>query len=293
MRPLWLLWLAACGRLGFEPAGRTDDATSGRDADATACQTFGPWSVPVEVPSLSTGINDWEPALHPDGTLLVFNRDGLGLFSSVRTGPNTFGAPTLIAGTDDRDQGPAWSGTGDRLYFVSRRTGSFRLWYSDYVNGVFEPVAMYADAALSTTDLLAPVVRFDDLEMYWCTGTPTSVIERAERPTTSSPWAITGPEPQVTLPGGESGWPTLSADGLTMYLEGIDGAGPKLYVSTRPSLGQRFGAPTLVSELNVSDQDDIGDPELSRDGRTLLSAFQPQAMTSLFDIYISSRVCND
>lgn len=292
MRPLWLLGFAACGRLEFDPIGLTADASdaSNRDAPA-ACSTFGAWSVPAQVTSLTSATNDWEPALHPDGNLLVFSRDGQGLFSSMRTGPSTFSVPTLIGVTDDRDQGPAWSGTGDRLYFTSQRNGAFRLWYSDYSNGVFQPITTVSD--LAAQYMLAPAVRFDDLELYWCTGTPGSVIERAERTTSSSPWAVTGPEPQLTLPGGQSGWPTLSADGLTMYLEGIDATGPKLYVSTRASLGQRFGVPTLVSDLNVSDQDDIGDPELSRDGLTLLSSFQPQAMPSLFDIYISTRVCLD
>lgn len=291
MRSLLLLCLAACGRLGFEPlsgdAG-TDDAD---DASVlTTCTTFGAWSVPIEVPTLTSPTNDWEPALHPNGELLVFSREAVGLFVATRTGSVTFSAPTMIVGTDGRDHGPAWNPAGDRLYVASERTGTFRLWYSDYSNGTFGPLTM--DGSLSM-DAMAPALRFDELELYFSMDFPPVTMFRAERATRNDPWTVTGAETQLIAPGGEGGWPTLSADGLTLYFEGFNADGPKVYVSTRTSLTQRFGTPSLLTELNVSQQDDIGDPDVSRDGLTLMSSFQPQAMPTEFDIYISRRVCLD
>src|SRR5690606_38871277 len=91
-----LVLVSACGRLWFDPLGVAgagpDDHDGGAIGDAMAdaaepaCTTFGPWSAPVEVTELTSGGDDWEPALHPDGNTLVFVRGITDLYVATRSG---------------------------------------------------------------------------------------------------------------------------------------------------------------------------------------------------------------
>jgi hypothetical protein len=75
---------------------------------------------------------------------------------------------------------------------------------------------------------------------------------------------------------------TASSDGLELFFETTrDGIG-RIYVARRPGLDQPFSAPQLVPELNGNFH--AGDPELSRDGRTIY--FVADA-----DILTASREC--
>lgn len=79
--------------------------------------------------------------------------------------------------------------------------------------------------------------------------------------------------PQViasTVTGSEEGDPGISEDERTLYFESnrAPSAGRAIWVTTRPSKADAFGAPQLVVELDTAADD--YDPMLSRDGLTLM-----------------------
>lgn len=278
----WCL-AAGCGRIAFDPLA--DHGSDGAPPDARCA--FGPWSAPTLLSGLDTGADDWEPALHPDGELLVFNRELVGTFAATRNGTR-FENPTAIAGWNPADFGPAWDPAGDSIY-LTRDLGNanYRLWESSYAAGVFGTPSEIA--GLTTTPAASPTIRSDGLELYYTVQAVPAQIGRAERPDRLSSWMVTGIEPQLTvLPGEETGWPTLDRDGLTLYLEARNTAGARLYVATRAAQSERFGTPTMIAELDGFG--DVGDPEISTDGRTLLYAIDSTTQSD-FDLYFSTRSC--
>jgi hypothetical protein len=91
------------------------------------------------------------------------------------------------------------------------------------------------------------------------------------------------------------GGPSISADGLTLYLtSGRPGAlgqaeghyDEDLYVTTRPTIADPFGAPVHLSAPVNSTQFDVA-PEISADGLSLYFVRGPSF--PVFDIYISNR----
>lgn len=256
------------------------------DGSLPTCTTFGPWSAPTPLSALNTGSDDWEPALHPDGELLVFNRAFVGNFVATRNGAQ-FETPEPLQGWSPGDFGPAWLPTGDRMYLTHAISGgTYRIWESTYAGGVFgAPTEL---AGMTGTFALSPTIRYDGLELYYTTEIVNPAIARATRPDPSSPWTVTGVETQLALPSGHAGWPSISRDGLTLYFEGIDAAGLHLYAATRSTVAERFGAPALITELDGIG--DAGDPEISSDGLTLFYAIGSDT-GSQFDLVYSTRSC--
>jgi hypothetical protein len=91
------------------------------------------------------------------------------------------------------------------------------------------------------------------------------------------------------------GGPSISADGLTLYLtSGRPGAlgqaeghyDEDLYVATRPTIADAFGAPVHMPAPVNSTQFDVA-PEISADGLSLYFVRGPSF--PVFDIYVSSR----
>ena len=289
-----ILVIAGCGRIYFDPLGVRDANNGDGGTGADAQQICGPWSPPTEVSTLTSPIADWEPALHPGGDLLVYSRFDK-LYSATRSG-STFTNPAQIAvltTSPQYDFGPAWSPAGDQLFFVSDRISGnvHRLWVSDFDGSTFQTPVQVSE--LANTTVIAPALSGDGLELYFSTILGGSTIARAERATLSSPWVVTGVENQLRTPGGLVGWPALSPDSLTLYFEGLDAAmNPRIYQATRTSTAERFGTPSLVAELVPQTAgDELGDPDISRDGTTLLLAIKRAASTTDFDIYASTRTC--
>ena len=73
--------------------------------------------------------------------------------------------------------------------------------------------------------------------------------------------------------------PSLTGDMLEVVFE----RGAKLWRAQRATIGEPFGAPALIEELNVADE---FTPELSSDGLTLTFASD---RTGLGDIYVTTR----
>lgn len=279
--------VAGCGRVAFEPV--TDGALAAVDApvDETRCT----WSAPVAIAELNTPASEAEPALSPDGAVLVFTSDRLGdddLFVSVRQ-DDGWTAPSVVAslqsGADD--QGPAWSADGTQLYFTSYRSGPLRVYASSYDGGTFGPPVLVPGLE-SLTEVTSPTVRRDDREMFYSSRVPPSAIERATRASPTDAWTPRGPVPELVA-SRDRGYPGLSPTGHVLYFEQTEpGVGFHIARVARSTLDEPFGAPERVTEIAGGRND--GDPEVSADGTQLLLS-SDRARAGDYDLYLATRTC--
>ncbi len=288
MRWALFLALACCGRMDFDvlPASPTDSQVTG-DAPLGDCR----WDAPRPITELNTNREESEPALHPDGTTLVFASDRNGgtdrLYTSTRS-QSGWSAPTVISALNSGsgDGGPSWNAAGTRLYFSSFRSGPLRLYEVSFANGAFgEPVRVAGLESL--VESLAPTVRGDELEMFFSSRLSPSRIEYATRPTRTSAWTPMGNVPEL-VDSLEHGYPGITSDGLTLYFEIQRPGGFFIGRTTRESLTQPFGPISPVTELDATGSH--GDPAPSFDGGLMLFA-SDRMNPGDFDIYISTRLC--
>jgi hypothetical protein len=260
----------------------------------------GAWSsTATRLDSLCTGEQDWEPAIHPNGDLLVFTSVRLmpgvsmELYQATRTGPMTFGPPSVIATISTVgaafDGGGAWSLAGDELTFSSDRINGRRLYVSSYSGGTFGAPTMIPELANQSAN--APTLRGDGLELYFDDyNGVTTRIYRATRASTGSPWVVVGAQTQLD-PGGIYGWPSLAPDGLTLYYEGTVGAQTHMYEAHRATTNDPFGAGTVMTDFDPAIVGP-GDPDFSWDSTTLYFAATRVTNPQAADLYTVTRTCN-
>lgn len=286
---------AGCGRIGFGGTAEIADAPEGTDgaivdAPVTA---FGPWSAPEHLTMFQSTDNDWEPALDATGLVLVFSRGGsLNSNLLVATRPDLgspFGPATLIPGASSAayEYGAAWSYDNTRLYFryESGPTSEPR-YLTSLGNGTFS--ALSTPATELPGDGSSWTFSKDGLEVFYTTAPAVGEydLHRATRPDLTSSFTIDdGPIQKLQRASGSEGWPTLDATGSTLYVEWVGPSGGTLQQSTRSSPGAAFEA--LQPTTYIQGADD-GDPDLSRDGRTLI--FSSSRLTGLAaELFVMTR----
>lgn len=284
--------VAACGRYEF---GARDDASTVASDDAPLdggppC-TLGPWGAPVRVPELSTAGVDWGPALSPSGLVLVFDSTAAGsrdLYVATRaTASGTFGTATPIASVNSSniESDPAWSSDGTQLYYSSydltTMTGSARV-VSYLGGGAFgTPVDTTPPTGLAWS------YSEDGLEVF-STNNPTgSNDDLAHLIRQGASWTTVDDLGALNTPASE-GWPSFDARRQTLYFERDNGTNIEIAVATRAGAGLPFGPATTLS-LGEAGADD-GDPEISRDGTTLLFS-SLRTGSAQNDIYLVMRAC--
>lgn len=291
MRIWWVVALAACGRVNFDP--RADAPIAVGDAtpdgvDDSHCQ----WTDVHELAGLRSDFEDAEPALSPDGSLIVYTSTRLGgdiqrLFASAPVG-DSWSAPMLVTALDSNtgDHGPAWNATGDRLYFSSFRGGPLRLYVASYSPATgFGPPSLVPGLEL-LGESRSPTLRGDELEMYFSTRLSPNRIERAVRPSIGDVWTSLGAVPE--LDGPERGFPGISSDGLTLYIE--EGTFPDIEItrSIRASIDDPWPPPEPVGSL--AGLNGSGDPQPTLDGERIVFSTDRTSPND-YDIWAATRVC--
>jgi Tol biopolymer transport system component len=278
--------LVGCGRIGFDVPG--SQITVDAPADATTCTGFGPWSTPVAVTELDLATeNEYGPALLPDGLTLYFNSDRLNnLDVFVATRPSRtapFGAPVQIAlqamaSNDD----PTVTADELDLYFWTNATGCIH----------HAQRAQKADAFGSPTTVFCmaagPFITSDGLTLYYNSPLDAAsegdlyVTTRASRDVEFTPGAAI-PE----LAGGGRGFPSLTADGLSMYFEQATAGPLDLMETHRASPTSPWDPPVAMDALNSPAED--GDAGISPDGTEMF--FESMRGAGLADLYHATRAC--
>ena len=88
--------------------------------------------------------------------------------------------------------------------------------------------------------------------------------------------------------GSSTGWPSLSRDGLTIFVEVAEvSSHTKIYTATRPAVGLAFGPLAPVVELGEAGAND-GDPDLAWDCQSIYFS-SDRAGAGKADVYVSTR----
>ena len=276
---------AACGRIGFDPSSATPDTSAG------PCSAPLVFTSPQPLVALDSAANDWAPALSPDGQILVFSSDRSAiyeLYMSQHQG-GTWSAPSLVSAvmaTGCEEWDPTWNAAGTRLYFARRCGGGggpYQLYVTDYTGAFAAPQPV---PGMQTIDAGGPAVSTDELELLYTlhSSTPAEVIARATRASTADAWTDGGALPEFS--GMESGWPSLTPDGLTMFFEYQPSATPlEIYSATRAAIGSPFGNFARVAALDIGISE--GDPELARDCSVLYFAMS-SSTTAISDLFFAT-----
>jgi hypothetical protein len=280
----------ACGRLAFDPLVPATgvDAAGG---DALDLPT-GPFGSPTPLTTINDTSVDVDPSMTADGLLLFFcsTRPGLGnlnVWSSERaTTADPWGTPVMVGAgeisTTATEQDPVISGDGLTLYFT-RQNDIYRATRTSRADAFGAPVAI-SELNTGSVDVVSSV-SYDGLTLTLHSTRPGSQgadIYLATRPDPSSAWTV------VAMPGAVNGSNDESDsfmwnDRLTLYFDSgrASTVDFDIYVATRASASEPFGAPAPLLELDTADEE--ADLWLSADGRTALFVRGPDLLT--LDIY--------
>ena len=291
-----LLVVTACGRIDFDPVtAMTRDGAPDGDApgtaDACALGPFGP--VTSLGPTVNSVSHEYGPTLSADGLTIVFHSDRVGgmgvndLYMSTRASTaDPFGvasALTTLNSTSDEDS-PWLSGDGLTLYFSSTRAAvSKRLYVTTRATTASPWAAPALVPGFASEEVSGVALGPDGNEMFYNHESGGVLMMRG----TLVPPTVLGPVTELNQGG--DGYPSLSSDGLTIYWERDLAGTDDVYTATRPTVGAAFANLAVVSTSLPGLNDD--DPEISRDGQTLVFASDRPGGVGLFDLYMATRSC--
>jgi hypothetical protein len=246
-------------------ADATSDAGSSGDtgaADAsTACDPSKPFGVITALAPLNGSTDDAVGRLTGDELSIYFasqREGGVGATDvyvatrSVRTSP--FGLPAVVRGvsTTGNDYDPAISEDGLSLV-VSQYNGAANnfdlfLYERASASAAFDGGSTIPAIDSPNDDTEPSFARHDQT---LCFARSSSLIYCSDK----SGGMFGTPTAQAALTTGGSGlpYPTESADGLLMYFgskRAVGAGGVDIWVATRATVNDTFGAPVNVSELN-------------------------------------------
>jgi hypothetical protein len=286
-----LVALAACGRIRFDP--RSDAAV---DAPPDGC-ALSPWSTPVQLTEIATVKGDSGPELALDGLTLYFDspRVNVGdLYVAVRPDrASPFGIATNLGAvnTTNRELDPTITADQLDLLFSSDRVGGA---YCIYESLRASPAAAFPAATrrgelCTTTQAEGPSISADGLTLYYSTHGSTSKLGAIMVAIRSARNAAFGaPSPVAVASAALVGFPALSSDQLTLYLE----EEPTTYdilTAVRPDPASAFGTPTPLSI--DTDTANEADPAISGDNLELFFDSNRAGTVGATGIYHATRTC--
>jgi len=290
--PIALVCACACGRVGFDPLVTSDAPTDTAGSDAVSvCATWSTWSAPAIIPVVSSSATDWAPSISDDDLRLTFSSNRTGnqeLYLSTRTSTtDAWGTPSQIgelANASDEQDDPTTSSS--ELEMIFGKTQLLRTTRPNVTSPWGQRTVIVPNdfAFVQGAELT-----HDDLRLYFNAGPSETHLYLMERPTPASAfgaYAMITPDPD---PGGDTGFPTLSADELELFVSSNHGTGRDIYTAHRSTRTDAFPQFIVAGDLSSGGSDEI-DPELSLDGTTMYQSIDSGAG---FDLRVSTRTCQD
>ncbi len=216
---LALVYVSACGRVGFNDFPASDASGSVVDAgsravdaepgDAAIRTASGPFGPPIRILELSDALlEDDDPSLTGDMLEIYFKRN-----SEAAT---------------------------DLDIYVARRADTASLWSTP-----IRSAELSSDAEDNT-----PEVSSDGLTIYFSSRRDGPVdVYRSTRPTRSASWSTPTRVPELS--SGNSDYAvTMDGAGLNLVMTRIVSGAPDLFAATRASTLDPWTTPVAISELN-------------------------------------------
>jgi hypothetical protein len=224
---------------------------------------------------------------------------GAGGTAGMGGGACAFGEPVAVdeINTNTWDYGPSISNDGLSLYLTSDRAGVMGpsdIWMATRAS-VNDPFGAPANlmAVNSVNGDAVPDVSSDGLTLYFGSDRTGSVgsqdIWMATRASTNDPFGAPANVAELNTADWDSA-PSISADGLTIFImsDRAGGAGGQdIWMATRPSTSDPFGAPTNVAEINSADIE--ASPNISADSLTLYFNSDRAGGEGSQDIWMATR----
>lgn len=273
MRVAAALVLAACG----SPSVVDIDAPLPIDA-------LGDWSPPMRLVELNSDASDTDPTLSADGLEIVFSSSrsgGMGSSDLYRASRSSitepFGAPALITelNTPGSDQAAELAADGLTIYLRKMGATSLDIFTSRRPTRSAPFGTLVYEPQLSTADVETnPAISRDNLTFSITRG---SGVDRElhvfERDNAGAAWGAPRQLTELSTPGNESG-AAFARDGLAVVFHTDRGGTMSdindLYVATRASRAEPFGAAVPLSNVNASGDD--SDATVTADFRYLVFA---------------------
>ena len=227
----------------------------------------------------------------------------LGLAAEVANADYTFGTPTNLGPTVNssaHDGVPGISADGLELYFRSNRPGGYGgydLWVTtrDTIDDEWgTPMNLGPTVNTSALDG-CPSVSADGLSLFFMSGRPGGSgahdLWMTTRATISDPWGSPVNLGATVNSSGADGCPSISADGLTLFLHSNRSGGygsHDLWVTTRATVSDPWGPPVnLGATVNTASTDCC--PSISADGLMLFFHSDRSDGSGSLDLWVTTR----
>ena len=284
--------LLGCGRLEFDPrvdaARAGDDAADPSDADVfPACDPTAPFGAPIAISELNTPVHEGTLRLLPDELSGYLWRGPTGardLMLATRASPSAPFIATNVQGLDMTDElDPTITSDGSLLVFRRSQPGNSlhtatRIAPDQF--GASTPIT-----AINTNQETQPFLPVGGNELYFQRlSSGNGDVFRATRMGTTfgAPTLVS-----ELATADEEGDPMVSPDGLAIYFRSnrvtLD-PGFNIYVATRATTADSFGAPGYVPSINTAADD--GPSWISPDGCRL---YISSDIAGTNDIYVATR----
>jgi Tol biopolymer transport system component len=279
----------------FDPV--TGQLADSSDAGVDAFQ-FGPFGPPRLVPELAGVNEDDDPTLTDDLLEIYWEAQRSGsdrlTMASRATADATWSAPVVVMELDSVGGGeacPEISRDGLTIMFSSYRGGgpSADIYISTRQTRTSAwSVPVPVPELNSAANDYCPIVTESGLELFFHSeragGPGARDIYRTRRATLTSPWEPPVLVSELDTPGeDESAYPLPGDLELVFASNGLAG-NRDLFFVTRSAIGEPFGTPMPLTDLNTSSDD--SDAWVSRDGHTLYFA---SSRTGDSEIYEATR----
>jgi Tol biopolymer transport system component len=248
------------------------------------------------VPQVNSSGYDYAPSLSADGLTLIFQSDQPAnvdhLWMATRPSvAQDFGPPQYLsvnASGTSYDRSPALSSDDLTLYFSSNRGGGFLQLYRATRPDPGSPFGTpQLVSELATVEITGPSLSTDGSELFFSNeAAPVNLYLAIASNGTFSP-----PTPIAELNTSTyQGYPSIRGDGRELYFESQPGSAIEIWAATRAGPGAPFTNRHRVDDLDQSGLFNV-DPELSRDGATLVWASNRTGGVGNSDLYIATRAC--
>jgi len=285
------LILVGCGRVAFGPVQRDGARSDEGTNDVLTSDAAMPFGAPVLVSELVDVQQSSNPTLAADELELFLVRRPTGnnagdIYQTKRAATTaTWDPPVLVNELSSAadESGLFLSRDALTMWFASARAGGHDIYTAtrpDRSQPFAAPVMVSNLSSLSEES--SPAV--DAAQLYYLEnfGAVPRDLRASRRASTADPWPVPAPITELSNPADDSG-PAPSPDALTLYFTsdrtGTQG-GQDLWVSTRPTILDPFGAPIALVELNSAAAEIT--PWISPDGRVIYFASDRSGVVSIY-----------